>query len=136
MNIAYLAGLLDGEGYIGLEKGAKGSYSPRVQLVMCCETTINISKSYLESLGLSIYYYNKRKEKSEKHNQSLMIRISGCKDVLILSSLMVQHSITKRKQWQLIQAFCERRKPYSAYDDIDNKIYDELKLLNRRGKDD
>jgi intein/homing endonuclease len=129
----WLAGLLDGEGYIGLERnGIRGSYQPRVQLIMVDKATILEVEKLLKSWGVKSWMWSGRKE-SAKHRQSHLLRVSGVENVLKLAKKIGDKSCTKRKQWGTIRRYCAGRKPWSRYTGADREVFHYLREINQRG---
>jgi len=145
---AWLAGFVDGEGYIGItyqikketnSSSASDIYHPLLIIV-------NTNKEALEYIRrimcAGTIYDGKLPKKNEK--PSYQYKVSKRDDILVILRLILPYLKIKKRQGNLLIKFIERRKNIkpitgrghrgaSSYSEIDRKIYEELLLLNKRG---
>ncbi len=148
MNKAWLAGFIDGEGYIGItfqikKETRQSAVSPRYhpfliiantneEVLIYVKELINEGRTYILGKGLG---------KNKKSYQYKLTRMDTLLGVLkdILPYLRI-----KRMQCELLINFIERRKSIkpvtgrgsrgvTSFDDNDKEIYKRLLLLNKKG---
>jgi len=123
---AYIAGLIDGEGYISL------CYRKRVRDTVthnCLHPSVEISNTKKQ---LSIYC---QKQKG-KWNAAYRLHISAVNDVYELLKQITPFLIIKKKQAILLMQFCEIRLSSRLGDGFSQReldIYKKLRKLNKRG---
>jgi len=101
INIGYLAGFFDGEGYIGIDKGKKGSYTLRVAIT---NSNFRMLQVYEKIYGGKIRLYKKKLKESYKTKYQWGIDINEA-----LKFLRTIHPYTsvKRAQIELAISFQE-----------------------------
>jgi hypothetical protein len=114
--IAWLAGLWDGEGSVGVTlsvaKGRrKGSpyLTPAIQLSMTCKVTIDAATAVLLKSGVSATSYSYREKDPKKHLDAHYLHVGRLGDIAITARLLLPHSVTKRKQWAAMLEYVESR---------------------------
>jgi len=138
--IAYLAGVIDGEGSITINKASKGLLRPRIDI---CST----SKEFLEYLlgimrkhGIDTGYFLQERKVPKNHKRAYHLIWDTQKNVLKILEKIYPYLFLKRRQAKIVIDFCKSRlsngrkrfgKKYSEYE---LKLYYEIKELNRRGK--
>ena len=144
----YAAGLIDGEGYIGVSVAKPGgpritpSYRIRVKIAMCERGAIDYM---MEQFG-GTHIYNQRRS-NPKHRPLLEWTVTGGRAALLLASVE-PHLKVKRKQAQLALELFRRVKATkttpkrgqrgiqrTALDEIvvRTALWQEIKRLNTRG---
>ncbi len=133
---AYLAALVDGEGYVGLVKRKRKNgfgYEPKVVIANTNETLRDIH----EEIGLGRIFVDKRNKKSK----SILIWTIPVKQAKVLIERLLPYMRLKKRQAELwLQAVelnskrkaCER---VTARPKLD-MLYQELRNLNHRGGND
>ncbi len=119
-DVAWLAGLMDGEGSVGfvVESRRARSISPVVQLSMTCLPTVKRAGQIVDEItgrGTTAYSY---RERNDRHKDSHYLRMrGGVTAILTLGRALVDDSTTKRKHWELVIEFCESRITLCGVDD-------------------
>lgn len=152
MNITpeYIAGFIDGEGYFGLVKKMDSPslkirrkanyhgyyYTPVLKISQVTQNELVLSK-ITEFIGYGIYWRGKNTSHvNGRRVTSLEFR--GMKRVIPIAKLLLPYLIVKRKQAELIISLGETQKEITtenrdAIHDIRTNIYNQLKILNKRG---
>ena len=145
-DLAYLAGLIDGEGTVTLEKHGrrrKGNnemgISPIVLVANTDYTLIQHTVNLFRKLGVNPYVKSQNpKKKNRRKKTCYWVTCKGlnkCKRILIP---LLPYLVGKQAQARLILEWIESRgdtnvakgKPYSDYD---FQIWDKVKSINHRG---
>ena len=113
---AWMAGIYDGEGSVGINRGRKrgGSTSgeyvlfPQVQLQMTHVPTVERVVTLLRGLGCSATAYHWA-EKKAHHKDACGVRVAKTGYVLMMADALLPYAVTKREQWLLVKEFCELR---------------------------
>lgn len=147
---AYVAGLFDGEASIGLNRQGK-SYRAVVQVSMTHRGTIDHVISLLEKYDLQPKGHGQYAEKGDEHRPAYRLVIARITDIGWLGSQLLPYSVTKRRHWELLVEFCQRRAvhhgvdmvpgvdlrgghtSHGGFDDRDEDIFNNLRMLNRKG---
>lgn len=124
LEIGWIAGILDGEGYIGLHGGKY--YCP---LVGVANTNIHIIAKLCSLTG--IVHVSKHQPKG---NRKLLYNweVSAVRDVILLLSKVSPHLIGKKYQAEILLEYCLLKVLHNKVDK--ESYYLRLKELNRRGK--
>ena len=139
MNITkqYIAGFIDGEGYLGIVKKTSklchsGYYYTPVLKVAQVTRNDAVLKSIKQFLGLGNLEYRITKKKNSSNSTSLEFR--GMKRVTPIVEKLLPYLIVKKKQARILIEFAKIKSgPYNGSDKLRTKLYDEIKFLNRRG---
>ena len=143
-DLAYIAGILDGEGYIGLvkhiEKRSKREtiyYDPVVNVSMTNKLAIDFINSLFEG---NIWF----SDKGEKTNRKGIFEwvAKGQKRTKEILEAVLPFLKVKKEQAVTLLRFIERREKIShkikwgetSYTKEDNKYYNEIRKLNHRGR--
>jgi len=138
---AWLAGLIDGEGSIGLgwvttnRKKGKKHLRPGIQIAMshlgCMDEVARLTDQ-------KVYVYKPYKESYRDQGN---IFIGGMKKILKILVAVYPYLHCKKKQAELLilyigsrLRFRDRSWEYWGYTDYELEIYEELRKLNKRGK--
>jgi hypothetical protein len=142
--LAWLAGFMDGEGYIGLNmwsRKRKFSMCPRVTITNTDKPTIEYIYDLMHRMGVGAYIYP-RNRTNPKHATAWDIIITRFSVVPRLLIPILPYLKTKRKQAETILDFIiyrqERIKGASRVSDVhygpEEMAYrDELSRLNQKG---
>lgn len=136
-NLAWLAGMIDGEGCIGLYK-YKRTKVPRHTVVRPCVTIVNshkdtmlyIAKIY-ESMGIS-YSWGERKQLGTRNKPTYSVAVQGRDGVTVLLEAVLPYLFTKKKQADICKMFLSRIK-FSRITNEDLGLVDQMRVLNRKG---
>ncbi|MBA9005967.1 LAGLIDADG family homing endonuclease [Thermomonospora cellulosilytica] len=154
--LAWLAGIWDGEGSVGVSRYRRPGnvnqvIAPQVQIQMTHEPTVVKTVEILREMGLTATAYTWRERKAH-HKDMWGYNISRTGYVLRMATLLLPYAVTKREHWTLIKEFCEIRvgrmglddqgrlrkggKPgwWVPYSDRELELADQLSRLTRRGK--
>jgi hypothetical protein len=134
---AYIAGIVDGEGCIGIHKNARKSckkgfcYRANIQIGVTDKKFINwlfkkIKLGTINNKGLKI------------NRWKIVYCLSLCaKDSLILLELIKKYLIIKKKQAKILLKFINNKKYCNRLTDeeslFQDKCYQQMKKLNQRG---
>jgi len=149
---AWLAGIIDGEGSIGISKNGNGtSLRAAVQMSMTCEKTILHAIGLCKKAGVVACGYTYQEKKPEKHRDAAYLRVTRLHDIRTLGRIVAPFAVTKSRHWELILSFCDlrlegvrieddgmvtrggSRKWWKPYTEKEWNIYDEIRQLNARG---
>lgn len=142
---AWLAGIIDGEGYIGLCKQLKGvgNFYPKIDITNTNLEMIEKIQAIYKKLVIDkeIKKYNKGKF----HKQVYNVGLTKKESIIELLNIVKDFLIAKKEQATLLQEWCEIRtknpittskrdglKKRNCYD-RELQIYEKLKELNKRG---
>ncbi|MCZ7478935.1 hypothetical protein [Micromonospora sp. WMMC273] len=113
--LAWLAGLWDGEGSVGINRNhRRGANSegfnvfPQVQIQMTHFPTIDRVVDLIKSMGCQVVSYHWA-EKQAHHKRACGLRITRTGYVLTMATALLPYSVTKVEQWTLVKEFCELR---------------------------
>jgi len=150
---AYIAGYIDGDGYIGISRFNKGYHKGEIRIEINISST---NKKPLETiykwLGFGYLNHKRRTRNRDKWKDWYVYRVNAQKDVLKLIKEIKEFSITRRKQIELLEEYIESRlssgrimktyikngKEYkipqrSPYSDREIEIVGEIQTLNKGG---
>lgn len=149
---AWLSGLWDGEGSIGISLNGSGkSLKAALQMSMTCEQTIRHAMSLIETLGVPGLGYTYQEREPEKQRDAIYLRVNRLIDIQTLGTALRPYSITKRRQWEIVLEFATLRLEgvevskdgvvsrggskqwWKPYTEAEWELYRELKHLNQRG---
>jgi hypothetical protein len=136
--VAWLAGLWDGEGSIGLgtqtartwrgervEGIPKGSLVIRVQLSMTCERTILRAAEVISAIGAKALGYSYREKKPDKHQDAFYLRVNRLLDAQAMARAVEPFAVTKQEHWRVLLRFLALR--------LDQATIDQLGRVSSRG---
>ena len=144
IELSYIAGWCDGEASFGLNKQKRKSmkcgfdYTPKITLTNTDKEIIEYLKKTL-SLNSQIGSYNKI------GTPIFQIQIFRMNEVIRVCTLLEPFLRTKKEECKLLKEWCihhlERKKEVGwnhspdiiLYDDIDHKIFKELRILKTKG---
>lgn len=131
---SYIAGLIDGEGWIGLSKtkkttkGGRSVYEPAIEIGM---TNINLCNVF-DPLKIGHKSYKHSKKKKEK---SVFYYKFSANDSRALLRCISKYLVIKRRQAELLTEYLLSVviKPPDLWTRAE-EIYQELRILNKRGQ--
>lgn len=112
---AWLAGLLDGEGSIGIGRNVKpGRRNPvslraAVQMSTTHEPTLAAALEVLIELGVKGARYTYQERDPANQQNAYFLRVVRLVDIRALAEAMVPHAVTKRTHWALILEYAGLR---------------------------
>ena len=155
MREAWLAGLMDGEGSIGIriehkpERPARPYYLvAAVQMSMTCKRSVMAAIDVLRELGVKGAAYTYVEKDPTKHLDAWALRVHRLVDIQLLAEAMLPHAVTKRAQWKLAHEYATSRLAgvsidatgrvvrggkSKAYTSREVEIARQLHVLNQRG---
>ena len=124
--IGWIAGILDGEGYITIGKGHH-QYNPRIAVGMTSAEVIN-ALYVLTGLG-SVYSANRR---ITKHKLLFTWLVAAHRHIQALLDCIGPSLVCKRKQAIVLTAFISAKFVYHDYQKQET-LYNKMRELNQRG---
>jgi hypothetical protein len=151
--LAWLAGLFDGEGSIGISRHSPaGSWRALVQMSMTSRETIEETIRILREMGITAIGYTYQERDAVNHQDAHYLRVARLADIDRLAKAMLAYSVTKKCHWAVMLAFTTSRLQLSEvgsdgrlrrggdvrtmakpFTDADRTCIVTLKRLNRRG---
>ena len=137
--LAFLAGLIEGEGTITIQrsnkrKNGKHNILPIVQIANSNAELIEFAVKTLRETGASPYvYWKKQSEKTRA--PSATIHLGGYNRVGSFLKVITPYLISKRRQAEIVLSMCERRcnQPKNTpYADEDLQAVDLIRQLNTK----
>ena len=125
--LGYIAGIIDGEGCIGLAH-TKRYYAPHITVNMTHELTV---KTLYYSTGLGTVCQRKAPLKKETYKVNWHWQVQTFAEIHCLLRLILPYLIVKRELAELMLQYCERRlleMPYSQADDV---VFGKMQGLNK-----
>ena len=131
----YVAGILDGEGCIGIKKvksreSQSQCYAPYVKVVM---TDYIIPELLQHSFGGNTW----ERKRTDGWKSSKEWVITGKSRVGHFLSIMQKHLIVKKPQCKIVREFCTHKTSSHLTDDVvaeRERLYNEIRKLNSRIK--
>ena len=129
----YIAGFVDGEGCFSIHKHQdkrikKGyTYFPKFTI---CNTDKNTLKLIQKELGGRIFVSTKEHHKTKCTYNLAIQDLKTIKEAIDKISAFL---ILKKKQAGIMLEYCKIRKENKNYSEKEEKLYQEIKKLNKRG---
>lgn len=139
MNITkqYIAGFVDGEGYMGIVKktskfcGAGYYYTPVLKIAQISRND-EVLKAIREFIGFGNLETRKFKDKNSSDATSL--EFIGMKRVTPIVEKLYPYLIVKKKQAKILMDFAKLPRGAKHKSDLQRtRLYEQIKFLNRRG---
>jgi hypothetical protein len=112
LDLAWLAGLIDGEGSIGLGGPQTNNnsigYKQSIQLNMTHKPTIDRAMEIVIAIGCRGQTYTYTEKKSH-HADAHLLTVRRLWDIRLLAREMIRFSVTKRLHWALMLEFADSR---------------------------
>lgn len=145
--VAWLAGLVDGEGSVGIHKTGRGQMVACIQMSNTCELTMSVARQALADIGITAVAHHHQERDPTKHRDAHYWRVSRVADVVKLCLALMPYSVTKQHQLTLLSQFAESmvgeqvldaigrissrsRKPYT---EVERELQRRVSILNLRG---
>jgi len=133
---AYIAGLLDGEGYVGVTRKINTHYTSYAVHVTITMTNLKVINWLKDITGIG-RIHNVIKSKNHKQKYSWYLRVDEIKEFL---NSIKDYLIVKRLQASLLLEFLSTLRKVNQYNmlTVEEKIekeliYEELRKLNKKG---
>jgi len=130
---AYLAGLIDADGYITIKTTRNTAY-PGVGVA---QTDFQALEWMADKLQATVSYHTRRKEgKSGFHRKQMIVRLSGRRAQLLCEAILPYLKIKERQALIVISFPCDMRKDglSETINQIRLKLQAEIQKLNGRRK--
>lgn len=131
---AYLAGLIDADGYITIKKVRKTAY-PEIGIA---QTKFDALEWMATKLNATVSFHTKSKtSKYGYHKMQMIVRVHGVKAQLLCNALLPYLKI-KRRQAEIIRQFpCDAHKTgiTNEINKVRFSMLEEIQFLNRRGNE-
>ncbi|KKL98181.1 hypothetical protein LCGC14_1826990 [marine sediment metagenome] len=152
--VAWFAGLMDGEGSIGIAIEHKPERKQRpyylkaaVQMSITEKPAIMEAIRVCEAVGVKAASYSYQERDPAKHRDAWYLRVGRLVDINVLAKAILQYAFLKREQWKLMLEYTDSRleganidsngrvvrggiRTYSARE---MEIAHRLRVLNMRG---
>lgn len=127
--LGWVAGIIDGEGYIGLVRYA-GYHQPRIDVH-------STTPAMQQRLHVLLGGHLGKKKRRGKERDLYCWSVWTIDHVERLLSVLLAHLVVKRRVASVVLEFCRRRQKtrYSAPTKKDAAAYRQVRALNRRGRD-
>jgi hypothetical protein len=137
--VGYLAAFLDGEGGIQITRTARKDREYTIALHPCVYFT-NTNREVIETIRnwLGAGCIVTAKNKHANHKPSIILHVTGTKNIIELLTRLRPYLIIKAKQADTLISFCNSRASHyrgkeRRYTDEELSLYTTLKRLNERG---
>lgn len=134
-DLAWCAGIIDGEGTITLSDSGKGSIVPRILLTMTHEATVQRVHSILKIGNVT----RPVAKQANHHKQKFSWSLGGAPAILVIR-LLYPYLFTKKPQADLAIEYAEKcmlgrgNKASEATKILRQVLADEMRELNKRGE--
>lgn len=140
--LSYIAGLIDGEGYIGMSKHSenrrnKQTYYYQISIKVGMTNKLGPELLY-KAFGGYLYHETRKAPKKNVWQWNLC----GQKNVLPVLHKLLPYLIVKKKQAEKLIEYCESRNykngqkvkwGETSYSVKENQIYTDIRMLNQKG---
>jgi hypothetical protein len=109
LELGWLCGLFDGEGYVGGHWQNKGHYTPTLSISNTENTVLDKLISILDALGLPFYIYWQPRKSDYGVKQLWQVKAGGMKRVMRWLAVIGPHLVGKKEQADLLLAYCQGR---------------------------
>jgi len=141
--LAYLAGLIDGEGSITILKASAKNelYKPRLDICSIHKPFLEEIAGLLETLGVKSFFLQERTI-PPNHSKAYHLIVAGQRRLLKLLPKLLPYLRLKRKQAELVIEYCLSRiqrshkgpNPSRGLNQREKEIIAMIRELNRRGR--
>lgn len=137
----YLAGIIDGEGTIGIYGNKRPDSRPALRpSISISNTDERLIDAIMTTLPNSIYLSRAKSRKEKHHKFQLNIRIENYFSVLYVLKKIIPYLIIKKKQAEIMLKFVLLRNGqktlsggYRHYGNKEYELCSEMKKLNQKG---
>ncbi len=140
--LAWLAGIMDGEGYLGISQSSRSIDKNKTQYLNVRISIANTNKKMIDKIE-KIYSklgilgsYTTYQQKKDWQKSVYYVNLSTRKDVKNLLNLVSPFLVNKKSQALLIKEYCDlkSKKRGVEYSKKSLEIYEKVRKLNQRGK--
>jgi hypothetical protein len=107
--LAYLAGIIDGEGTIALHKSKPSAFEGRECKIEVSNTNDKLINWLLSNVGGKVYSQIKRQPNGYERKPLMTWELHGTVNVYFLLRAIKPYLIIKKEEAEKVMAFCERR---------------------------
>lgn len=149
--IAWLAGVWDGEGTFTIVYDTNKRYVPRITLSNTDVVMINEIIKIFDASGINGHIWQETTSRKPNHKKAYHITVNKMEDVKVITKLMLPYLISKKPRAELLLRFLESRSYYKSkaerdsktgrvlgiikqgYSDEEKSLFDQMKELNQVG---
>jgi len=109
--LAWLAGLTDGDGSIGIHKqsnNGNGQLVPRFSISTTCSTTYRHLDAVFNEIGIG-RHWDHRKVKNPNWRDRWVVNVCGMRRVKPLLQMLLPHLVTKKEEAEILLTFIDER---------------------------
>lgn len=125
----YLAGIIDGEGCITIGAGRRNDCINYNAIILVQNTSKELIDWLQKYFGGYVYL---SKKETDKNKAAWMWRITKQKEVELILLAVLPYLVIKREQAKILLSFV--RLPSGKNPEVRGKLYNQIRLLNTRGK--
>jgi hypothetical protein len=151
IKLAWLAGIMDGEGSFGMRRGRNKKnpnvfYNPQTQIVNCNFDMLDEIKSILRFYKIKFSFDIRKDTRKANWSDSGRIALTNLDGNIKFIELIIPFMIAKKPQAKILLEFCKKRKLVDhksrhlngnfikTYDGSEEKVFLELHKLNKKGR--
>jgi hypothetical protein len=129
--LGWAAGIVDGEGYIGLVPSKRGNIMPRIDI---SSTTPVMQEHLAEILGVGLIYARTIRKHRPRERPQTTWAVWSVPTVGFILEVLTPHLVVKRQVAEVVLDFCRRRLPkkQEAYEQKDFDAIALVRQLNGR----
>jgi len=151
--IAWLAGFIDGEGYLGIERQRKKETAKQTASLLyhpyliIANSNYNVLEFIREYVGYGYIYEVQRKKSKSRHNNekpSFQYKLTKMDKLMPLLNALQPYLHLKQQQCDLLLKFINIRQSAkritgrghrgsTSFSNLEEEIYQKLRILNKRG---
>lgn len=135
--LAWLAGLFDGEGYIYVLRMGRGSLVAGAVLSMVDPRTHDVVCALLSQLGVAYGDCSARRKDKQRHRPVWRIEVRSQEGLAKLASCVSAYAVTKAEHWTIVRDYVESRMASRGsrrgYSEAEYGLAAKSQTLNRRG---
>ena len=123
VRLGWLAGIIDGEGSIGMSHSkVKGtSYRPYIQICNCDLKLINEVMDILDNYKIKYTFYHRKEDRKSNWRDSITITIGTYSEGIKVLELMCPFLISKLEQASILLEFLRHRAGINHKGQVDSK---------------
>lgn len=151
IKIAWLAGIVDGEGSIGMKRTRDKRvgrsplmYSPLIQITNCDFDLLNETENILDLLKIKYNHWKRIDSRNSKWKDSGNVSINSYENCIKFLEILIPFLISKKKHAKILLSFCKMRikinhrgqggKFQKTYNGKEIIYWEKLHKLNHKGK--
>jgi len=131
IELAYLAGIIDGEGWIGLQKRLQRkwiTYKPALRITNTDANIINVVRKIWENVGVDGHIYENDQQPSVPNGKQILnIQLNKQSDIKRILDAVIPYLVGKKARAEMLLKFLDKT--------IDREeAYLAIKQANQKGK--